>query len=140
MTPWFVRRAKTIWLAGFVVVLAGLAAVLFFVCQSLLPAVRVAHLLPQLPTGWIEHAAARGPFYRYTWLLAGLNAELAFAVLAFLAMMAGAAIARRQMTVLQAASNEIEDRRRRVHQYMSDGRIEPYIGRLIPITDDYEPK
>jgi hypothetical protein len=140
MNAWLVRRAKAVWLLGFGVVLAGLATVLFFVCQSLLPGARVPHLVPQLSTAWLEQATRHPPLYKFSWLLAGVNAELAFAVLGLLAMILGAAIARRPIAALEAARSESEDRLRRVRQYMSDDRIEPYIGRMITVSDDYEPR
>jgi hypothetical protein len=140
MNSWFVRRAKTARTLGFVVVLAGFLPVLFFMLHSFLRVALLPDALPSLRAGWLDAHLARLPLHKVVWLSPELYAGLAIALAGLLVMLLGAAIARRQMAVLEAAKRVTEDRLRRVHQYMGDGRIEPYIGRVITIPEDVEPR
>jgi xanthosine utilization system XapX-like protein len=124
---------------GYGVVLAGLAAVAFFICESVLPAARVLRL-PRLPAAWMEYTASRLPLHKAAWIFAGINTEIVCALLGLLVMLLGAAIVRRQRPLLEGAERAAEDRLRRVHQYMGDGRVEPYIGRVITVAEEIEPR
>jgi hypothetical protein len=113
-----VRRAKAVRLFGFVVMLAGFVPVLLLIAQSALG------VLPPLP-GW-------PPLDRFVWIPSQLQAWLITAVVGLAVMALGAAVARRQMSVLQAAARHREDSLRRTHQYSVEERIEPYIGPGLP--------
>ena len=139
MTPWMVRRAKTAWLLGFAVVLAGFFAVLLFVLQAFLPAGFLPEL-PRMPAIWVDGSLVRMPLHKVVQIPHQLYAGLAVAVFGLLTMLYGARIARRQIPVLEAAKQRTEDRLRRVQQYAGEERIEPYIGDTITIDVDSEPK
>ena len=139
MTPWMVRRAKTAWLLGFAVVLAGFFAVLLFVVQAFLPAGLLPEL-PRMPAIWVDGSLVRMPLHKVVQIPHQLYAGLAVAVFGLLTMLYGARIARRQIPVLEAAKQRTEDRLRRVQQYAGEERIEPYIGDTITIDVDSEPK
>lgn len=139
MTPWMVRRARAAWLLAFVVVLAGFCAVLLFVLQAFLPA-GVLPELPRLPAVSIDGSVTRMPLTKVILIPHELYAGLALAGFGLLTMVFGAAIARRQSAMLEAARRGTEDRLRRVQQYAGEGRIEPYIGDIITIDVDSEPK
>ena len=139
MTPWMVRRAKTAWLLGFAVVLAGFFAVLLFVVQAFLPAGLLPEL-PRMPAIWVDGSLVRMPLHKVVQIPHQLYAGLAVAVFGLLTMLYGARIARRQIPVLEAAKQTTEDRLRRVSQYAGEERIEPYIGDTITIDVDAEPK
>ena len=139
MTPWMVRRAKTAWLLGFAVVLAGFFAVLLFVVQAFLPAGFLPEL-PRMPAVWVDGSLVRMPLHKVVQIPHQLYAGLAVAVFGLLTMLYGARIARRQIPVLEAAKQRTEDRLRRVQQYAGEERIEPYIGDTITIDVDSEPK
>ncbi|TMH43345.1 MAG: hypothetical protein E6H54_11885 [Betaproteobacteria bacterium] len=139
MTPWMVRRAKTAWLLGFAVVLAGFFAVLLFVVQAFLPAGFLPEL-PRMPAIWVDGSLVRMPLHKVVQIPHQLYAGLAVAVFGLLTMLYGARIARRQIPVLEAAKQRTEDRLRRVQQYAGEERIEPYIGDTITIDVDSEPK
>ncbi len=134
MTSWHVRRAQTAWRFGFALVLAGFLAVLAVAGQSLVPlesAGRALDALSQLVAQWLPAGAALPLRFR---------GMLVFSVLAFSLMALGAAIARRQLAVLEAAKRETEDRRRRVRQYDGGERLEPFIGSAIPVPPDSGPR
>ena len=139
MTPWMVRKAKTAWLLGFAVVLAGFFAVLLFVVQAFLPAGFLPEL-PRMPAIWVDGSLVRMPLHKVVQIPHQLYAGLAVAVFGLLTMLYGARIARRQIPVLEAAKQRTEDRLRRVQQYAGEERIEPYIGDTITIDVDSEPK
>ena len=139
MTPWMVRRAKTAWLLGFAVVLAGFFAVLLFVVQAFLPAGFLPEL-PRMPAVWVDGSLVRMPLHKVVQIPHQLYAGLAVAVFGLLTMLYGARIARSQIPVLEAAKQRTEDRLRRVQQYAGEERIEPYIGDTITIDVDSEPK
>ena len=65
---------------------------------------------------------------------------LLFAVAGLAVIWLGAAIIARQKPVFEADRRETADRLRRVREYGSDGRIEPYIGSPITIDEDTEPR
>ena len=139
MTPWMVRKAKTAWLLGFAVVLAGFFAVLLFVVQAFLPAGLFPEL-PRMPAVRVDGSLVRMPLHKVVQIPHQLYAGLAVAVFGLLTMLYGARIARRQIPVLEAAKQTTEDRLRRVSQYAGEERIEPYIGDTITIDVDAEPK
>jgi len=139
MTPWMVRRAKAAWLLGFCVVLAGFLAVLLFVLQAFLPGALLPEL-PRLPAVWVDGSLVRMPLHKVIQIPHQLYAGLALAAVGLITMMLGAAIARRQVALLEAAKRGTEDRLRRVSQYSGEERIEPYIGDTITIEPDAEPK
>jgi len=139
MTPWMVRKAKTAWLLGFAVVLAGFFAVLLFVVQAFLPAGFLPEL-PRMPAVWVDGSLVRMPLHKVVQIPHQLYAGLAVAVFGLLTMLYGARIARSQIPVLEAAKQRTEDRLRRVQQYAGEERIEPYIGDTITIDVDSEPK
>lgn len=119
MNSSIVRRAKTVRLFGLMVMLAGFVPVLLLMAQSALPGA-----LPAF-RDWPA-------MDNLSWIPRQLHAWVAIAVLGLAVMTLGAAIARRQSAVLQAAARHREDGRRRAHQYSIDERIEPYIGPDLP--------
>ncbi len=135
MTSWHVRRAQTAWRLGFALVLAGFLAVLFVAGQSLVPMESAGHALDalsQLSAPWLPAAAGMlSPRFR---------GMLVSSLLAFALMALGAAIAKRQLAVLDAARRETEDRQRRVRQYDGGERLEPFIGSAIPVPPDSGPR
>ena len=139
MAPSLVRRARASWLLGFVVVLAGFFAVLVFVVQTFLPAGLLPEL-PRMPALWVDGSLSRMPLNRVVQVPAQLYAGLAVALFGLLTMVYGARIARRQIPMLEAAKQTTEDRLRRVSQYAGEERVEPYIGDIITIETDSEPK
>lgn len=140
MTPWMVRRARTAWLLGLIVVLAGFFAVLLFVLQAFLPSTLLPEL-PRLPAVSIEGSLTRMPLNKAIRIPHELYAGLAVAVFGLLTMVLGATMARRQAAQLEAAKQKAEDRLRRVQQYAGEEeRIEPYIGDTITVDVDAEPK
>ena len=140
MNPWMVRRARTTWLLGFLVVLAGFFAVLLFVVQAFLPA-GVLPQLPRVPSVWVDGSVLRMPVDKVIRIPHELYAGLAVAAFGLLTMLLGARIAHRQSAMLEAAKRGTEDRLRRVSQYAGgEERIEPYVGDIITIEPDTEPK
>jgi hypothetical protein len=142
MRSWFVLRAKAAWLLGFLVVLAGFVSVLLFIGQALAGIAVLPDALPQVPSAWLDAGTARLPLALRHWMAHVLPSGFGVGVLGLLAMMLGAAIARRQIPVLEAEKRGAEDRLRRVRQYAGgnagDGRIEPYIGSPVTIAADFE--
>ena len=139
MTPWMMRRAKTAWLLGLIVALAGFFAVLVFVLQAFLPATLLPEL-PRLPAVSIEGSLSRMPLNKAIRIPHELYAGLAVAIFGLLTMLCGATIARRQVARLEAVQRGTEDRMRRVQQYAGEERVEPYLGDTITIDVDAEPK
>jgi hypothetical protein len=134
----FMLEASVAWKLGFAMVLAGFVCVLLFVGQSLTGVALLPDALPQIPGAWLDASAARLPF-SLRWLPRTLPPGIAFAALCFAVMMLGAAFARRQVALLEAAKRDAEDRLRRVSQYAGEadgeGRIEPYIGADVTFVD-----
>lgn len=124
MNSSIVRRAKAHRRLGFVVMLAGLAPVLFVLAQSILVSAgthRAPELLPEFQ-GWPALAAIPGQMQ--LWIV--------IALLGFAVMMLGAGIVRRALPVLAAAERDRADGLRRAAQYYDGERIEPYIGPGLP--------
>lgn len=120
MNSSIVRRAKANRRLGLVVMLAGLAPVLFLLAQSILVSAgtyRAPELLPEFQ-GWPALAAI--PSEMQVWIV--------IALLGFAVMMLGAGIVRRALPVLAAAERDRADGLRRAAQYYDGERIEPYIG------------
>ena len=118
-----VRKAKAARLFGFGVMLAGFVPVLLFVALSILMSAGTGHVTDMFGQfqGW-SALEKLGPFP------SPLQAGLMMAVVGFAVMMLGAALARRQMPVLEAAERDRMDGLRRTSQYYDGERIEPYIG------------
>ena len=118
-----VRKAKAARLFGFGVMLAGFVPVLLFVALSILMSAGTGHVTDIFGQfqGWsaLEKLAP---------IPSPLQAGLMMAVVGFAVMMLGAALARRQMPVLEAAERDRMDGLRRTSQYYDGERIEPYIG------------
>ena len=114
MTSWHVRKARAAWRFGFALVLAGFIPILLLAGLSLL-------------------GDAVGLPLR-------LQGSLAFSAAALAVMSFGAAIARRQRAVLEAARRDARDRERRVRQYGDGDRLEPFIGGAIPLPPDFGPR
>ena len=105
-------------------IVAALLPIVWFVASSVHPAVPtlpaflpVAHRVP-----WLPHPAA-----------------LVFALASLALMWLGATIVARQNEVFDAHQKETADRLRRVREYGTDGRIEPYIGSPLTFYEDKEP-
>ena len=124
MNSSIVRRAKIVRLFGLVVMLAGFVPVLLLIAQSALVSAGTGGVLPEFQ-GWPA-------LDKVVWIPSQLQAWLVTAVAGLAVMTLGAAIARRQSLVLQAAARHREDSLRRAHQYSIDERIEPYIGPDLP--------
>jgi hypothetical protein len=134
-----VRRAKATWLLGLVVVLVGFFAVLIFVVPAFLPAGFLPEV-PRTPAIQVNGSLSRMPLHKVVQVPHQLYSGLAVAALGLLFMVFGARLARRQIPLLEAAKLTTEDRLRRVSQYAGDERIEPYIGDIITIDTEAEPK
>ena len=130
-------KAKAAWVFGVAVLIAGFGCVLVFVCQSLAGITLLPDVLPQFPSAWLDASASRLPLPLRNWMPRALPPGFVLALIALGSMIAGAAIARRQMVLLAELKREAEDRLRRVQQYSgdvdSDGRVEPYIGSTMII-------
>jgi hypothetical protein len=127
MNSSIVRRAKAARLFGFLVMLAGFLPILWFVVQSVLVnggTGRAPGVLPRFD-GWpaLEKLAL---------IPHQLHAGLVIAVVGFAVMMLGAALARRQVPVLEAAERQRAEGLRRAAQYDDGERIEPFIGPGLP--------
>jgi hypothetical protein len=143
MNSGFPLRAKAAWTLGFVVVLAAFVPVLLFIAQSLTGLTLLPDGLPQFSNAWLDGFAARLPFSARSWMPRTLPPGLAVALLGLLAMVIGAAIARRQVEVLDAHKRGMEDRLRRVRQYAGgadalEERIEPYIGAPVKMAVGFD--
>jgi hypothetical protein len=130
-----IAKTKAAWLLGLAVVIAGFACVLVFVCQSLVGVALLPDVLPTFPSAWLDASAARLPLPLRNWVPRTLPPGFALALVALGTMMLGAALARRQIVLLEELQREKADRLRRVQQYAgevdSDGRVEPYIGATV---------
>ena len=119
-----VRRAKLARGSGLALMLAGLAPILWLAANSI-------HPLPLDPLAPLQ----RLPSLAYSPVLA-----LAVSLPAFLVMWLGATIAARQKDVLEAARRAKQDRLRRKRAYVSEERVEPYIGAPMTFQSDKEPR
>jgi hypothetical protein len=122
-----VRRAKAARLFGFLVMLAGLMPILWFVAQSVLMSLgtgRAPGVLLQFD-GWPA-------LERLALIPHQLHAGFVIAVMGFAVMMLGATLARRQVPVLEAAARRRAEGLRRAAQYYDGERIEPFIGPGLP--------
>jgi hypothetical protein len=125
-----IRRAKTARKFGIGLMATGVLPIAWFIASSLHPA------LPAMPSTWVAGEALL-PLHRVPWLSHPIGLVYALASLALVWL--GATIVARQKAVFEAESRDIEDRMRRVREYGSDGRIEPFIGSPISIDADREP-
>ena len=121
-----VKRASVARNFGIALMAVGLLAIVWLIATSVKP------IGPSLPS-----IQAWAPLHRLPWMPNPLVLISAFASLAV--MWLGATIVARQKAVFEAERREAEDRLRRVREYGSDGRIEPYIGSPITIDVDKEP-
>lgn len=133
MTLW----ARTAWALGFSVLAIGFVCVLLFVGQTLVGVPLLPDGLPQIPNAWLDASALRMPFPMRNWMPRTLPPGLLAALVGLAVMLLGAAVARRQAALLEAAKRDAEDRLRRVREYAGDGdgRIEPYIGSGVTFID-----
>ena len=122
------QRAKLARTLGFTLALAGLLPILWYVAASFHP------LAPRFP---IATADAWLPVQRITWIAHPMQFLIALAGLAV--MWLGATIVARQNAAFESYQRATEDRLRRVREYGSDGRIEPYIGSPLTFDQDNEP-
>lgn len=119
-----IQRARAARKFGVVLMVAALLPIVWFVAGSVNPAVPTfATLLPVHRAPWMPHPIA-----------------LVCALASFALMWFGATLVARQKTVFESAKRDTEDRLRRVREYGSDGRIEPYIGTPITFDNDKEPR
>jgi len=128
MTSDVIRRAKLARKFGITLALAGLVPIAWFIAASFHPVV------PNLP---IPGTEAWLPVNRMPWI--AHPAALLFALVSLALMWLGATIAARQNEVFEAYRKETADRLRRVREYGTDGRIEPYIGSPFTFYEDKEP-
>jgi hypothetical protein len=108
---------------AFVLALAGLAPVLFFVMQSLLPlasAASVPDLIPELVPAGKQLVLPQ----KLAWLPAERLPELALAILGVMLMIAADTLGQRQRYALYEERRRRADARRRVHHYRAE-RVEP---------------
>jgi hypothetical protein len=106
--------------------MAGLASIAWLIASSVNAK---APAIGSIPT-W-------EPLHRLPWM--PQPTVLLFALAGLAVIWLGATIIARQKPVFEADRRETEDRLRRVREYGSDGRIEPYIGSPITIDQDKEP-
>jgi hypothetical protein len=128
MTSDAIRRAKLARKFGMALALAGLVPIAWFIAATFHPVV------PSLPISGTEDWL---PASRVPWI--AHPAALLFALASLALMWLGGTIVARQNAVFEAHRKETEDRLRRVREYGSDGRIEPYIGSDLFLRDDKEP-
>lgn len=127
MDSTLVRRARVARLSGLVLMLLGLAVILWVAAASVHPGMTAGY--------WVTSGEPWGPLRRlplpYPSLVALLVSLPCIGV-----MWLGAAIATRQTEVFEAHKRDVEDRMRRVAEYGGDGRIEPHFGSPITLDDD----
>lgn len=122
-------KARAAEVLGIMLVLAGFIPVVLFALGSLMPAAEASTMLgflPTLPSDWLSTAETWLRAHRIRWMPpAGLVAALP----GVLVMVLGAAIAKRQVPVLDAIHARQEDARRRLRLYRGEAeRVEPTLG------------
>lgn len=128
MTVRYVRRARSLWLVGFLLVAAGFAPVALFVGAALLPAPHAApvlQLFPAVPPEVTRRAETFLGKRRIAWRPSPHHFALPFAAIGLLVMAGGAAFARRQERALQAGKARKQDALRRAEYYRASERAEP---------------
>lgn len=131
MTDLHARKARSIWLSGAALVLAGFIPVALFVGAALLPAPQAGRALALFP-GVPPEALARVETFlakrRIAWRPSPHHAALPFAALGLLVMGAGGVLAKRQQRALEAARARRQDALRRTQHYRASERTEPSFG------------
>ena len=131
MTVLHARKARSLWLFGAALVLAGFVPVALFVGAALLPAPQAARALELFP-GIPPVAMARVDTFlakrRIAWRPSPHHAALPFAALGLFVMGAGGLLAKRQQRALDAARARRQDALRRAHSYRAGERREPSFG------------
>ena len=157
MNAWFsLLKRKTILLSGVVLIVVGLAPVLYFAALLIwqiaplyrggswvaLPATLLftnhAHaFIPQFPWAWLASPESLLPAHTaVTWILGRVHLGLVFALVGLPVMGVGVALWLRQRSAIRAEQQRKEDAQRRVRDYLGgssgfdnvDGRREPFIG------------
>jgi hypothetical protein len=131
MTVLHARKARSLWLLGATLVLAGLVPVVLFVAAALLPAPHGATALEAFPKASPELMARADTFLakrRIAWRPSPHHPALPFALLGLLVMATGALIAKRQQRALDQARLHRQDALRRAQQYRASERREPSFG------------
>lgn len=120
-----IRRARIARVLGATLMLVGLAAIFWLVARSISPS---------------PVADALIPLRRIAWIPASSISALVFSLPSLAVMWLGATLIARQKEVLEANQRETQDRLRRVREYGSDGRIEPFIGSRFTLEADEDPR
>lgn len=131
MPSWFEVKARSVWVLGVALVLAGLVPVISFVLHSLLPGAAAAlGSVPQFSAPGLAELQASLPAKKLT-LAEGQLPGLVFAVLGVALMAIGQLLVHRQKAALHAVQRRREDRLRRVRAYR-EARVEPFLGAEAP--------
>jgi hypothetical protein len=120
-----IRRARIARVLGATLMLVGLAAIFWLLARSVSPSPVAETLIP---------------LRRIAWLPASSISALIFSLPSLALMWLGATLITRQKEVLEANRRETQDRLRRVREYGSDGRIEPFIGSRFTLDADEDPR
>lgn len=123
-------KARTFWLFGIALALAGLVPVVSFVVHSLLRGEIFAPMLeavPRFSAPWLVAFEAALPLHKLKAVPGGLLPGLVFAALGVGVMALGDLIVKRQATAMEEENRLREDRLRRARLYR-DARVEPYLG------------
>lgn len=131
MTVLHARKARSLWLSGAALVLAGFVPVALFVAAALLPAPHgpaALAVFPQASPAVMARAETFLAKRRIAWRPSPQHGALPFALLGLLVMAAGAVIAKRQQRVLDQAKARRQDALRRTQHYRASERREPSFG------------